>query len=138
MDRYEELKNEVLCRVIGYRQKLEVIKKRINETSSENVARLLELSDDFRTCLYDLYEEEAKMSHLTKEEQAIRQGLEGFYDDGAKIRSFIYTDIDKTGSLEYYPYRVKYCYFNTLSEAKEYSMSLGEISDWLGVAYRYL
>lgn len=137
MSKYEELKEKALCRVLGYRQKLEVIKKQINETNCEDSDRLFELSDDFRAYLYDLQEAEAKYTTLINEEQKISQMLEGFYDDGV-IRSFIYTDIYKTGSFEYYRYRVKYSYFKTLEEAKEYSISLGENKDWLENAYVYL
>ena len=138
MDRYEKLKDEALCRLLGYRQKLEVIKKQINGTSCSDLVVLLELSDGFRECLYDLQAAEVKYASLKDKEQEIRQMFKGFYDEGAILRSFIYTDIYKVCPSDLYSYRVKYSYFKTLDEAKKYSISLGKTKDWLARAYRYL
>lgn len=137
MGKYKKLRDETLRRLLEYRQKLELIKKEINETSFIDLNRLYELSEDLSECIYDLSEADMVSRLLIEEDKKIMTMLNGFYDVGLCYKSFLYKPIEKICGKEY-----KYCvedkYFRTLQEAKEYSISLGERDDWLDYAYNYL
>ena len=141
MDRYENLKNYVSSKVLEYQNKFEIAKKDFELIGyNENTEKWYAIAQRLQECLNIFVYTKKKEIRLNINEQEIREKLEGFHsNDGHIYTSFVYHTIFKDSYICTEPvYRVRNKYFNTLEEAKEYSMSLGESENWLESAYAYL
>ena len=138
MDKYEMLKNENTKRLKDWKNKLENVREDFAYINSkESLEKWYNLSDRLQECLSGLAVEGRIKKRLAKDEKIIREMLDGFYDDGCMLDSFIYAPINLRPD-EDYPAQCGYKFFDTIEEAKEYSISLGEEKDWLANAYNYI
>ena len=132
------LKNENTKRLKDWKNKLENVREDFAYINSkESLEKWYNLSDRLQECLSGLAVEGRIKKRLAKDEKIIREMLDGFYDDGCMLDSFIYAPIDLRPD-EDYPAEVGYKYFETIEAAKEYSISLGEREDWIRHAYAWL
>ena len=138
MDKYEMLKNENTKRLKDWKNKLENVREDFAYINSkESLEKWYNLSDRLQECLSGVAVEGRIKKRLAKDEKIIREMLDGFYDDGCMLDSFIYAPINLRPD-EDYPAQCGYKFFDTIEEAKEYSISLGEEKDWLANAYNYI
>ena len=138
MDKYEMLKDENSRRLKDWKNKLEKVREDFAYIScKESLEKWYDLSDRLQECLSGLAIEGRIKKRLAKDEKIIREMLDGFHDDGCMLDSFIYAPI-QLRPQEDYPAQCGYKFFETIEEAKEYSISLGEEKDWLANAYNYI
>lgn len=139
MEKYEQLKDYVSNKKLKYRNEFETIKREIAIISDDDLDAWRSIATRLQDCISNLSYAKRREIRLQADEQEVRAMLEGFYDNGDIFRSWVYHAIFKDSSICREPvYSVGDKYFKTLEEAKEYSISLGTIDNWLENAYTYL
>ena len=134
MDKFEELKDYILSKILEYQNELEKIKSEIKFTDDKDTNDWSSIDTRFQDCINHLVSAKNKEIRLKVDEQEVRAMLEGFYENDCAFYSFVYHVIFKVHNGSFL-YRVEDKYFKTLEEAEKYSISLGENGNWLKNAY---
>ena len=140
MDKYEELKDYILMRKTDCEKNIKSIQEAITKATFDNrekIDYLYLLAESLRELCRRLTLIEGKYKKFMLEEDRIRKMLDGFCEEYHSLNSFIYAPIELRPG-EDYPAKIGYKFFDTIEEAKEYSISLGEREDWLYHAYAWL
>lgn len=139
MSKYEELKDYVTKIQSEYQSEFEDLKNELIRTSPEDIGRLYEIVKQLNFCLNDLNVANRTSRALVEKEEEVRIKLNGFYDKGDRLMSFVYENVYKAKNAGRYKYHTANCrYFTTKKEAINYSISLGERENWLDYAYNFL
>ena len=140
MEKYKQLKDYILTRKSDCEKIIKSIQEAVAKATFDNRERidyLCLLADSLKEYCRRLKSIECKYTTFMLEEDKLKKMLDGFYDDGCMLNSFIYAPIGLRPD-EDYPAQVGYKFFETIEAAKEYSISLGEREDWIESAYEWL
>ena len=140
MEKYEELTDYILNRKSDCEKNIKSLQEAIAKATFDNKEKidyLYELADTLACYCRRLTLIESKYKKFMLKEEIIRKMLDGFCEEGHSLNSFIYAPVDLRPG-EDYPAKVGYKFFDTIEEAKEYSISLGEREDWKCHAYAWL
>ena len=139
MDKLEELKNMIYLKMTDCEKLIKEIHTEIVNTNPEDIDKLRELADELQDRCDDFQWIRRKSIKLELEAKKFTEMFNGFYDVGNSLKSFVYQSIlkyDYHGDIVYY--RVGDKIFDTIEEAKEYSISLGKREDCVESAYDYI
>ena len=139
MDKYEELKNYILMQKSDCEKLIKEIHTEIVNTNPEDIDKLRELADELQDRCDDFQWIRRRNIRLESEAKKFTEMFNGFYDVGNSLKSFVYQSIlkyDYHGDIVHY--RVGDKFFDTIEEAKEYSISLGKREDCVECAYSHL
>ena len=140
MDKYEELKDYILNRKSDCETNIKSIQEAVAKATFDNQEKrdyLYLLAESLRGLCRRLTLIESNYKKFMLEEDKIRKMLDGFCEESHSLNSFIYAPVDLIPG-EDYPAKVGYKFFDTIEEAKEYSILLGKTKDWLANAYNYI
>ena len=140
MDRYEELKDYILTHKADCEKNIKSLQEAVAKATFNDIERidyLYLLADSLKAYCRRLKSIECRYTTFMLEEDKLRKMLNGFYEEDHSLDSFVYASITLRPG-EDYPAQCGYKFFDTIEEAKEYSISLGEEKDWLANAYNYI